>query len=88
LCCTPYGIFPMSNTRVEIQGWPSELGHMLTEVKLQAMPELYYEYKLAQAAMEALGWTWMRTDPEVFMLIREMSLSGNIFSIWTFERND
>ncbi len=71
-----------------IQGWPEELAHMLATVPVKFMPDVYYEYLLAKSGMEAMGWTWLRTDPEIFSFIREMVLDDNVYSVYLYERND
>lgn len=71
-----------------IKGWPEELTFMLADIPAVNMPELYFEYLLAKTAMHYTGLTWLRTDPEVFHIIEEMSFDGQVYSIFTYERND
>ena len=61
---------------------------MLSEFPPEAMPELYFEYLLLLAAMDDMGWTYIKTKPEEYRLISEMERIGNVVSIWGFEQND
>lgn len=79
----------MSNDGM-IQGWPEELTLLLEDMfTVKQMPSVYYEYLLAKAAMADLGYSSIKTDPTVFIHIKEMYIDdeGN-YGIFPFERND
>lgn len=73
-----------------IQNWPEEL-ILLTEGMFTPaqMPSVYFEYLLAKAAMADMGLASVKTDPSVFIHIKEMytDIDGN-FGIIKYEGDD